>query len=434
MQQITRRAVLKQAAAATALSYRRVLGANDRVRTALVGFSDRAKAALIPAFLANAAAQNFELAAVSDIWKLRREEGVAHVAKLTGVPAAAARNNDELYARKDIDAVIISTADFQHAGHGVEAVRAGCDAYIEKPLANRMPDARNLLKAVRETGRIVQVGTQRRSASATAALRDFIQSGQFGELCMVRLTAHVNEPARWRRPALVAALRAEDTDWNRFRMDRTKDPFDARKYIEYRLFWPYSSGVFDQWMIHQIDALHMITGLARPRSVVASGGIYRFRDGRANADTVLAAFDYGPLGNPAKGFLAEFSGRMGNGAGGTEDFYYSERGTLVASTGRVTAEGGLTEKAAAKADLQASLASEANLFGRGPLATDELRSEDTVSAHMRNWMECVRSRKSPAAGVEAGYSQSIALCMAIAALHTGRRATFNEKTQEVECV
>lgn len=424
MQEITRRAVLRQAAAATALSYGRVWGANERVRTALVGFSDRAKAVLIPAFLANAKAHSFELAAVSDIWKLRREEGAAHVGKLTGASVATARNNDELYARKDIDAVIISTADFQHAQHGMEAVRAGCDAYIEKPLANRMVDARNLRDAVQETRRIVQVGTQRRSSSSAAALRDFIQSGQFGELSMVRLTAHANEPARWRRPALVAALRSEDTDWGRFRMDRTTEPFDARKYIEYRLFWPYSSGIFDQWMIHQIDALQMITGLARPRSVVASGGVYRFRDGRTNADTVLAAFDYGR-------FLAEFSGRMANSAGGTEDTYYSERGTLVASSGKVTAEGGLTEKAAAKAGMKAALAEELTLTRRA--GQDELRAEDTVSAHMRNWMECVRTRKSPVAGMDAGYSQSIALCMAIAALHTGRRATFNEKTQEVEC-
>lgn len=435
--QITRRTLLKQAAAATALSYTRVLGANDRVRMALVGFSDRAQAALIPAFFANAKEQNFEMVAVSDIWKLRREEGCAFVEKFGGQRPEPVRNNDELYARKDVDAVIISTADFQHAPHGVEAVRAGRDAFIEKPLANQMADARAILKAVKETGRVVQIGTQRRSGTPAIKAREFIQSGQFGELSMVRLINHVNQPGRWRRTALVAKLRQEDTDWNRWRMRRSEEPFDARKYIEFRLFWPYSSGIFDQWMVHQIDSLHMITGLSRPRSVVASGGIYQFRDGRVNPDTVLAVFDYGPLKDPAKGFQVEFSSRMGNSAGGADDYYYSERGTLVVGTGKVTPEGGLTQRYAAEVGKSASLVTETKLFERETRPTGATpeegvpRADATTSAHMKNWMQCIRTRKAPVADIEAGYSHSIALCMAIAALHSGKRAKFDEKTQEV---
>ena len=125
-----------------ARSYAAILGANDRVRVGVVGCGDRMKGALLPAFLQHSKELNFEFVAVSDIWNRRRDEGSALLQKLTGNPIASVRNNDELYARKDVDAVLIATADFQHAQHGIEAVNAGRDAYVEKPTAHTMEDAR----------------------------------------------------------------------------------------------------------------------------------------------------------------------------------------------------------------------------------------------------------------------------------------------------
>jgi predicted dehydrogenase len=268
---------------------------------------------------------------------------------------------------------------------------------------------------------------------ATQKARDFIQSGSFGDIVMARLTYNINQPTRWRRPALVAALKPEDTDWARYRLQRSTEPFNAHHYIEFRLYWPYSSGILDQWMVHPIDALHFITGMPRPRSVVASGGIYQWKDGRVNPDTVSAVFDYGPLHDESKGFQATFSGRMDNSAEGSSDYYYSTRGTLNVNTGRVTAEGGMNAKNAAEAHLPADNLPDQQLFERSKAdnQNDELRADDAVSSHMRNWMECVRRRKSPTADIEAGYNHSIALCMAITAMHSGKRTMFDEKSQEV---
>ena len=137
----SRRSFLKVVGAGVALhsaaaSYTRILGANDRVRVGVIGFSERFRDALLPAFQHHAATMNFEFAGLSDIWELRREEGLAQLKKITGEDVTGARNNAELLARQDIDVVMIATADFQHAQHGVAAMRAGKDAYIEKPLAN----------------------------------------------------------------------------------------------------------------------------------------------------------------------------------------------------------------------------------------------------------------------------------------------------------
>ena len=261
-------------ALSSASSYASIQGSNDRVRVGVVGYSDRFRGALLPAFLSQAKELNFEIVAVSDIWNRRREEGAANIEKLSGKRPELCRNNDELYARKDVDAVIIATADFQHALHGVEAVRAGRDAYVEKPLANTMPDARAIREAVRETKRIVQIGTQRRSSPKYRQAYEYLKSGQFGDIVAVEMTWNVNQPGRWRRPRVVKELQEADTDWKRYLMNRPAEPFDPRKYLEFRLFWPYSSGIPDQWLVHQIDTVHWFTGLPHPRSVVANGGIY----------------------------------------------------------------------------------------------------------------------------------------------------------------
>src|SRR4029453_12905890 len=144
-------------------SYANILGANNPGRAGIFGYSDRCRQALFPLLMMHAKELNFDFVVVSDTWSRRRDEGAAAIGKLVGHEIAKARNNEELYDRKDVDAVIIATADFQHALHGVEAVRAGRDAYVEKPMANTMEDARAILKAVEETKKIVQIGSQRRS-------------------------------------------------------------------------------------------------------------------------------------------------------------------------------------------------------------------------------------------------------------------------------
>ena len=418
---------------ARASSFARIAGANDRVRVGVVGFSDRFRSSLLPAFLQHSKDLNFEIVAVSDIWDMRREAGQSHIGKLTGKPVDAVRNNDELYERKDIDAVIIATADFQHAQHGVEAVTSGRDAYVEKPLAHNMPDARAIRQAVHDSGRIVQIGTQRRSSPVYQAAYDYIRSGKFGEIVSVLMTWNVNQPGRWRRPKLVAGLRAEQVDWKRFLLNNPPEPFDPRKYVEFRLFWPYSSGIPDQWMVHQIDTVHWFTGFPRPRSVVANGGIYFWHDGRKNWDTMTAVFDYGPLDDASNGFQVVYSSRMTNEAGEVKELYYSNGGTLDLDKKTVSPEGGLSKQYADEMGLQPNLLPRISLLDSAPkIATSaDTGGDPETSANVRNWMECVRSRETPNANIEAGYQHSVALCMTIAAIQTGRRVTFDDTKQEV---
>jgi predicted dehydrogenase len=230
----------------------------------------------------------------------------------------------------------------------------------------------------------------------------------------------------------VPLLKEEDTDWKRYLMNRPFEKFDVRKYLEFRLFWPYSSGLPGQWMSHQIDTVHWFSGLQHPRSVVANGGIYMWKYGRKNWDTITAVFEYGPVNDPATGFQVTFASRMHNGDEKPSEIYYSNGGELNLITNKVSPVGGLSKRFADEMKMQPNLLPEMSLAEAAPVvASANTGGDNLTSNHVRNWMECIRSRKQTNAPVEAGYSHSIATIMTNAAVHTGEKVTFDEKTQEV---
>ncbi len=415
----------------TPVSYRRIIGSNDRVKVGVIGYSDRFRSSLLPSFMAHHKSTNFDIISVSDIWRSRREQGMNDLERAMGHGISVYPNNEALYDAGTADAVIISTADFQHALHTIEAVKAGCDVYVEKPFAETMADNRAALKAVKETGKIVQVGSQRRSGANYKAAADFVKQGKFGPITMVELTWNVNQPGRWRRLAAVASMKEQDTDWKRFLINRPMIPFDARKHLEFRLFWPFSSGMPGQWMSHQIDTVHWFSGLGHPRSVVANGGVYWWKDGRENWDTMTAVFDYGAE-DRSNGFQVVFSSRMHNGDENPKEIYYSNGGEMNLATNKVTPAGGLGEDHARAMNMRPNLLPETDLGQVARVETAANTGGDYLTdAHMRNWMDCVRSRKTPNAPVEAGYAHSVACIMTNAAVRTGMRATFDEQKQEV---
>jgi predicted dehydrogenase len=215
-------------------------------------------------------------------------------------------------------------------------------------------------------------------------------------------------------------------------MNRPYEPFDPRKYCEFRLFWPYSSGIPGQWMAHQIDTVHWFTGLHHPRSVTANAGTYLWNDGRTNNDTMTAVLDYGPADDLSKGFQVVYTSRFTNSAGGTKELYYSNGGELNLLTNQVTSNGGMRERDAAAMGMSANLLETVELRGAASVSTDaDTGGDDLTNAHMRNWMECVRSRRETNAPVGAAYDHTSACVMATAAIRTKEYVTFDEARQEV---
>ena len=281
-------------------------------------------------------------------------------------------------------------------------------------------------------GSVLQIGSQRRSGKKYMAAKEYIDSGKFGDISYVHLTWNVNQPRRWRRDdKLIASLKKEDVDWNMWLLDRDpkENPFDPRKYLEFRLFWPFSSGIPGQWMCHQIDTVAWFMGQPYPKTAVSSGGLYQWADGRQSYDTFTTLMEYGESGVKGKGFQVMFQSHQTNCAGGSRpngespvEKYFGPNGCIDLGSGCVTNEG--VERAQPTSEKlpapEEKVVTSANTGG-----------DSLTSAHMRNWMECVRDRKDPHAPVEAGYSHAIALIMSNAALRTGMRATFDEKTRQV---
>ncbi|MFN5932337.1 MAG: gfo/Idh/MocA family oxidoreductase, partial [Sphingobacteriales bacterium] len=131
--------------------------------------------------------------------------------------------------------------------------------------------------------------------------------------------------------------------------------FDPRKYLEYRLFWPYSSGIPGQWMSHQIDTVNWFSKLNHPRSVVANGGVYMWKDGRRNWDTMTAVFDYGPAQDKTSGFQVMFTSRMHNGDEKPAELYFSNGGELNLITNKISSKGGLQKNHADAMGMQPNL-------------------------------------------------------------------------------
>ena len=426
---ISRRDFLKQSAGAAGFALGmaamgpfagRVLGANDRVRIGIVGPGSRGRG-LMQECVEFCKELNMELVASCDIWNKAREEGAALIKRLTGQDAIQCRNLEEICERKDIDALIIATADFQHAAHLAYAVRAGKDVYVEKPLANNLAHLKDAVRAVRESVRVVQVGTQRRSEGSWPAAAECIASGALGKVSYIEQAWNYFGP-RWRRGNVENEIKENDTDWKRFLIDKPYRPWNPHYYREFRLYWPFSSGIPCQWLSHTIDAIQWIMGNDMPKSVVAHGGVYVWRDGRENADTFQALIEY------PSGYLVSYSTRFGNSGGEGGPVIYGTNGSLDVPSLTVSGAGGggsvtihKSEHEPYKIDIEPS---------RKIKQSFELKPHEGTS-HMRNWMECVRLRKKPNADVQAGFSHSIPVIMAIWALHTGKRVYYDPNEQRI---
>ena len=409
--EITRREFLAATAAGAAgialtsagiLAPQRVLGANDRLRVGLIGTGDR-MGSLMGEFHGLKDSQNCELVAVCDIWKPNREKAVGKVTDWYGAAPKVYGNYEELLAAKDIDGVIIGTADFQHATMLRKAIIAGKHTYCEKPSANTLDDANALIKAAEAHPNVIcQVGTQRRSEGEYYAAADFMKSGALGTVSRVTISWNYFG-ARWIRNDF-KDVKAEDVDWKQFELGKVDEPFDARKFRQWRLFRPFSSGIPCQWLSHMIDAAHMVTGAKFPKSCVAQGGTFVWKDGRQNGDTFEALFEY------PEGFILSYTTGFGNDSPGGDFRISGTKGTLDCNSWRASGGGG----------------------GKDVRLKEEVAIKgQPMSGHMQNWVECVRSGKQPTATVENGYQHSIALVMAIRALDTGHRQVFDPEKRTI---
>ena len=408
----------------TALSYGRILGANDRISLGHIGIGSRGTDLdLIASKLKTS--HNVEMTAVCDLWSVHREKAAATNAGYYGRTPRTVQHLEELLSMRDVDGVLISTPEHSHSPILKMAAEAGKDAYVEKPMGNVLAEVKAAREAVLQAKTVVQVGTQHRSEPYQIAAQKVASSGALGDISKVEIVWNYHGP-RWRGRPEVKQIHELDTDWSKWLLTKPPRPFDPRLYFEFRLYKDFSSGIPDQWMSHAIDLVHWFMNDSFPKSAVSHGGVFAWHDGRETADTFQTLLEY------PKGFLVSYSTSFGNDAPSFTR-YMGKKASLINVGGegspryQVVEEKGtheddadIDEKRSAK---YVSLSGEDKL---PPMGIDDLSLE-----HMANWFECMRSRQQPHASVHDGFAHSVACMMAAEAYFSGKKMYWDPKLEVI---
>jgi len=438
--EITRRRFIETSAMAgltvgvSAKSYGRILGANDRINIAFLGCGGRSRGHMRMT-KGSYKDKNLQAVAVCDIWTQNREKAAANCKKLFDTDVQQYKYSEDLLNQKDLDGVMIATGDHQHAKILAEVVEAGKDCYCEKPMAQDIEEAKMARDVVLKSKQVVQMGSQWVSEPIHRKIREIVRSGKLGQITKIDQSWNDNNH-RWYNPddSDVAAIREEDTDWNRWLLGKPYEPFDARKYFEFRIFKNYSGGITSQWMSHGIGLVHFYTDTAIPDSMVANGGIFGWPDVRENPDTFQALATY-----EKEKFLYSYSSSYANKFG-DHSIIRGKEGTLFAHAGESGPRWFFIPE---HLDLPAGFdfykgLQEAVESGIAELITvPEFNGElpptaisDDSKPHMDNWIDCIRDRNQMTNGhIMTGYWHSIGIIMATRAYREGKKLYWDRQNE-----
>jgi len=390
----------------SASSYARVAGANDRISIGIIGCGRRGYGAHMTGVHAHQETQNFEITAVADPWRQQREKAAARVKEWYGRPARQFVSYRDLLALDDIDAVMIASCDHQHTTHLEAAAKAKKDVYCEKPLAMDFEKLKRAVDAVKAANVVCQIGTQVRSYPTSTACHELFESGVLGNLSRIEQVRNSTRPYWYSR---LADVDEKDVDWKEFTMGRTTRPFRADFFTGWYGYREFSDGPIPGLGSHFIDLIHYITGAKFPTSAVAQSGIFTWKDEHEFScpDQVQATWIY------PEGFMVSYTTNFGNSYGNRIAFL-GDQGTLHLTPWTkptVSREG---------AGKPSSL----------PKEQEPVEPIDTPD-HFLDWLQCMRTRGTCRAPIEAGYQHAVAVIMAVRASDTGRRQVYDAVNREI---
>jgi predicted dehydrogenase len=421
-----RRTALTVAGAGLAVSgvQRKILGANDKIVVGVIGTGRMGRINLEDF----AKQPDVEIAAVCDVYEPNLNEAV----KLTARTAKTYHDFREILDRKDIDAVIISTPDHWHALQTVLACKAGKDVYVEKPISVAVEEGRRMVEAARKYSRVVQVGTMQRSGTHFQKAAQLIEQGLMGKISFVRSWVYVNEyPNGMGNPSDQEPPAGLDWDlwlgpapkvlfnWNRFGVG-------PDKWSTFRFFWDYAGGHMTDWGAHLIDVVQWAMKVDGPTAVTASGGKFFLKDNRDTPDTIQVTFDY-------PGFVCTFENRLCNAnsmwgkwygmefhgtdatlfvdRSGFEVFPEKQQSGVIGSTS--AAWGGIKKEVDRTATMKMDVANDPHL------------------EHVRNFLDCIKSRQRPTSDIETGHHSITACHLGNIAYRSKERLAWDVATERL---
>jgi predicted dehydrogenase len=404
--ELNRRNFLKAAAIAAGPAVIKARGANEKINIGWIGVGTRGDYGI--QWLHDAAADDCNLVAICDTCGPYLERGIANVQKTWGNTPKTFKDYRELLADKSIDAVYIMTPEHLHRNMAIAAFEAGKHVYVEKPMAHTIEEGWDIIKAWEKSGKVCQVGTQNRSSLLYKTAKEWIEKGLIGEVHYARAfwyrNALGNGNAAWRYDIppfktprtgfQVAAATPENTDWNRFLGPAPKRAWDPHRYFQWRLYWDYSGGISTDLLVHQTDIINFMVGKTLPKSVVASGGVYRWTkdDDRDAADTLSAVYEY--PGN----FHINYSSYLGNARESFGEHIYGSEGTIVVENrweAHFYPETYSGVPANVKARKEIHVYNDAAPQVRAGTVKSDFKEVDGVLAHFRNFINSVKGTEKP---------------------------------------
>ncbi len=408
----------------TAASYSRVMGANDRVQVGFIGYG-LIGAQHVYDFKNQ---KDVDLAAMAETYQPRLEQGVA----ACGGKARPYKDFRKLIEDKDLQAVVVATPDHWHALMTIMACGAGKDVYVEKPLTLFVAEGRWMTKAARKYNRVVQTGTQQRSGLHYQKARDLLRDGAIGRIHHVSMAAARNIMPGFGTPP--AAATPSDFDYDMWLGPAPARPYSPHRGIyHFRWFWDYSGGQMTNLGAHSIDIVHWALKLNGPSAVSSSGGRFALQDDGETPDTQDALFEY-PRMTATWSHREASAGQRGSAAGLQ---FFGDKGSMV--LGR----SGFEIIPDMKVDPNNAIPQFQGQPGGGPPRSTfkpepwtQARKEpgsspEQFDLHVRNFIDCIKSRQRPIADVEDGHRVAVACHLGNLSLRTGRKLRWDWEKEQI---
>lgn len=350
----------------------------------------------------------------------------------------------QILSRPDIDAVVVATPDHWHLKMTQEALSAGKHVYIEKPMSHAWEEGEAFIAAADRSGKVVQVGSQYMSMGCAREAAQLIASGRLGQVTLVEGQFHRNSSTgAWYYPIPPDASPAT-VDWKRFLGPAPARDFDLRRFFQWRLFWDYSGGLPTDLFVHLVTSVHQLMGVQEPESVVSFGDIYHWKNYREVPDQMTSMVRY------REGFVLKLTSTAMNGHPGPMLRFYGTEGTLDYSGDSFTyhyqprsenfdySVHSWPDATMAQFKTLLNLNDKlAPLDGPAAAAPVEYRSpndEDSTRAHVRNWIDAIRTGGTPIEDVRFGHHAALVGHMCNLSHRSGRIARWNKATRKVEAV